>query len=310
MYVLGDVLQKHRTDKTFDIFKATSDGESFVVKRMPRAFYELSQRLADQFAHSCRLRLHIDHNEEAGILIYTYFNNTLLDLIRGDDELPGAEVQKVLRHVGEAIQEFHLEDWVHLDVKPDNILVNWSCENNGTKTVSEAALGDFDIAFRFEGIDKLNLRHAIGNAMWRSPEGQAGRGLTKASDIFSFGLVCLYALGAADYLLLDDYQELASRGVSPTQEMGMVTRHFCYFGPVPQGLFEQVDDQTWDAAFRDSAEAARQAVEDNPGLSFATWDKQLDPEAYDIIAWMTNLDPATRPSIEQVLNCPWWRVGA
>lgn len=91
-----------------------SDGESFVVKRMPRAFYELSQRLADQFAHSCRLRLHIDHNEEAGILIYTYFNNTLLDLIRGDDELPGAEVQKVLRHVGEAIQEFHLEDWVHL----------------------------------------------------------------------------------------------------------------------------------------------------------------------------------------------------
>lgn len=90
----------------------------------------------------------------------------------------------------------------------------------------------------------------------------------------------------------------------------MVTRHFCYFGPVPQGLFEQVDDQTWDAAFRDSAEAARQAVEDNPGLSFATWDKQLDPEAYDIIAWMTNLDPATRPSIEQVLNCPWWRVGA
>jgi hypothetical protein len=25
--------------------------------------------------------------------------------------------------------------------------------------------------------------------MWRSPEGQTGRGVTKASDIFSFGLV-------------------------------------------------------------------------------------------------------------------------
>jgi hypothetical protein len=51
------------------------------------------------------------------------------------------------------------------------------------------ALGDFDIAFKCEGGESLQTPYAIGNAMWRSPEGQTGRGVTKASDVFSFGLV-------------------------------------------------------------------------------------------------------------------------
>ena len=38
----------------------------------------------------------------------------------------------------------------------------------------------------------LQTPHAVGNAMWRSPEGQTGRGMIKASDIFSFGLVVGY----------------------------------------------------------------------------------------------------------------------
>ena len=74
-------------------------------------------------------------------------------------------------------------------MKPDNILVNWTCDKEGNKIVTDAALGDFDIAFKLEGREQLETPYAIGNAMWRSPEGQTGRGVTKASDIFSFGLV-------------------------------------------------------------------------------------------------------------------------
>jgi serine/threonine protein kinase len=74
-------------------------------------------------------------------------------------------------------------------VKPDNILVNWTSDDSGKKTVTDVALGDFDIAFKSEGGKARETPHAIGNAMWRSPEGQTGRGVTKASDIFSFGLV-------------------------------------------------------------------------------------------------------------------------
>lgn len=76
-----------------------------------------------------------------------------------------------------------------VDIKPDNILVNWTQDEEGNKTVTDVALGDFDIAFKSEAGESRETPYAIGNVMWRSPEGQTGRGVAKASDIFSFGLV-------------------------------------------------------------------------------------------------------------------------
>ena len=132
-------------------------------------------------------------------------------MIQEDRDFPLAERKKILRRAGEAIQELHSKDWIHIgklsaiqeslslrpltnqsdlaDVKPDNILVSWTCDKQGNKTVTDVALGDFDIAFKSEGGEPRHTPYAIGNVMWRSPEGQTGKGVTKASDIFSFGLV-------------------------------------------------------------------------------------------------------------------------
>jgi serine/threonine protein kinase len=74
------------------------------------------------------------------------------------------------------------------DIKPDNILVNWICDNEGKEIVTDVALDDFDIACKLEDGYAFQTPHAIGNVMWRSPEGQTGTGVTKASDVFSFGL--------------------------------------------------------------------------------------------------------------------------
>lgn len=62
-------------------------------------------------------------------------------------------------------------------------------DGGDTKDITNAVLGDFDIAYHLEDGKALRTRHAIGNAMWRSPEGQTAVGVTKASDIYSFGLV-------------------------------------------------------------------------------------------------------------------------
>lgn len=60
--------------------------------------------------------------------------------------------------------------------------------------------------------------------------------VTKASDMFSFGLVvsrpcsglrihaklclqCIHALEGGEFLLLNDYQDLATRGIKPEQEI-------------------------------------------------------------------------------------------
>jgi len=74
-------------------------------------------------------------------------------------------------------------------VKPDNILVDWTSDEQGKPVIKRVALGDFDIALKLKGEKPLRAPHAVGNVFWRSPEGQTGKGVAKPSDMFSFGLV-------------------------------------------------------------------------------------------------------------------------
>lgn len=209
------------------------------------------------------------------------------------------------------------------DVKPDNILVNWTCDEDGNKTVTDVALGDFDIAFKLKDGESRQTPYAIGNAMWRSPEGQTGRGVTKASDVFSYGLVvskpvqvprihakfcylqCIYALGGGELLLLEDYQELVNHDISPEQEI--LTRHFSYFGSATEGLLKQIDDEDWCVALKGASKTAERATKEQPELRFEQWGKELGPDAQDMISGMTNPDPAARLTIDQVLTHRWWQ---
>lgn len=201
-----------------------SGDETFVVKRVPRQFYDLSQRLALEFDGSSRLRLHTDCNQEEGVLVFPYFKSTLLALIQSNPQCSTEGRRKILRHVGEAIQELHNKDWIHLgicslsgelmhgipqadlhnlaDVKPDNVLVNSDYNREGYETVINAVLGDFDLIFKSENAEPCHTPYAIGNAMWRSPEGQTGRGLTKASDIYSFGLMVSEPFSKVEVMLI------------------------------------------------------------------------------------------------------------
>ena len=211
------------------------------------------------------------------------------------------------------------------DLKPDNILVNWTCDEQGNQVITDAVLGDFDIAFKPEGGEPLQTPYALGNVMWRSPEGQTARGVTKASDVFSFGLVvsepcsstkthakpclqCIYALGAGDLLVLKDYQALVKNGIMPEQEI--LHRHLLYFGPLPEGLLKQVQDESWCEALRKLSQMAEVTVNDDPGVRFEQWGEDvapnLSPGAKSMISRMTNLNPAARPTIDEVLKHKWW----
>ncbi|KAL5317871.1 hypothetical protein ACEPPN_014971 [Leptodophora sp. 'Broadleaf-Isolate-01'] len=249
----------------------------------------------------------IDFTPEDRIVVYPYFTDTLLDLMRADPAFPPAELKKVLRYVGEAIQDFHGKGWLHLDVKPDNISVNWTGAEGGNKIVTDATLGDFGVAYKQVGATPLRSGVALGNFMWRSPEGQIGSGMTKASDIFSYGLVCIYALGGGDLLLLEDKKvlaELAEHGIEPYEDI--LTRHFAYFGPVNEGLLKQVDSRGHSILKKASA-TAELAVNNQPELRFEVWGKELGKAALDMISGMTKPDPTARLTIDQVLDCSWWQ---
>lgn len=210
------------------------------------------------------------------------------------------------------------------DIKPDNIFVNWTCDEEGNKAVIDAALGDFGIAYKQVGAMPLRTGVALGNFMWRSPEGQTGSGITKASDIFSYGLVvsgpcsisrihaelclqCIYALGGGDLLVLEDKKvlaELAELGITPHEDI--LTRHFTYFGPVNEKLLKQVDSREHSTLMKASA-TAELAVENQPELQFEVWGKELGEAALDMISGMTKPDPTARLTIDQVLRCSWWQ---
>ncbi len=80
---------------------------------MSESFFSLSRRLESDFAGTRRLRMHIDYNQEERILVYDYFRDTLLALIRDHPDFPPAERKKILRLTGEAVQELHAKDWIH-----------------------------------------------------------------------------------------------------------------------------------------------------------------------------------------------------
>ncbi|KAF2637154.1 hypothetical protein P280DRAFT_530835, partial [Massarina eburnea CBS 473.64] len=111
---------------------------------------------------------------------YPYFKYILLALISGDSYLASLERKKILGCAGEAIQELHGKDYIPLHVMADNTLVNRTCDEKGRRTVTDAILGDFDIAFKWQDGKPRRISCAIGNVMWRSPEGQTGRGMSKA----------------------------------------------------------------------------------------------------------------------------------
>jgi hypothetical protein len=126
VYEQGEVLHRHRENHKLSISKLStfqapypsfllrSEDKSFVVKCVPRPFYDLSLRLAAEFTGSRRLRMHIDYNQEESILVYPYFRCTLLALMKEDPDIPVAEREKILRHVAEALQEFHGKNWIHI----------------------------------------------------------------------------------------------------------------------------------------------------------------------------------------------------
>ncbi|KAI1419098.1 kinase-like protein [Xylaria sp. FL1777] len=269
VYVQGEVLRRRLQDHNLSIFQ--SRNQTLVLKRVPRPFYNQSL-LAAKFI-GCR--------------------STLLSLIQNSKEFSRLLLQKILRRIAEAIDELYNKNWAYIDIKLDNVLLNWTVDNEGNEVITDVVLGDSDLARKLEDGHALETGYAIGNVMWRSLEGQTGTTVTKASDIFSFGLVCIYTLGGGSFLFIGDYEEMKKVGATLEQEI--VTRHFSYFGPVPSGLLMRINNEHW-------------RLNDDPEMRFTTWGAELGPVALDMISGMTNLDPKARTTITEVLSHLWWQA--
>jgi serine/threonine protein kinase len=100
--------------------------------------------------------------------------------------LPPEEVARLGAAVATAAHALHLQDVIHLDLKPSNVMIRPS---------GEAVLIDFGLAHHAHYPDLLaeEFRHPIGSAPYISPEQVLGIRSDPRSDVFSLGVI-LYEL--------------------------------------------------------------------------------------------------------------------
>lgn len=105
-------------------------------------------------------------------------------------------------------------------------------------------------------------------------------------------------------ILLDNLETLLKKGIPPEQEV--LTRQFCYFGPVPEELFKWIGDEEWRARLEQTKQQADKIMERHPGIRFTYLMEDIGENAVGLIGGMTKLDPGARLTIEEVLMHPVW----
>jgi len=110
----------------------------------------------------------------------------LEDLIKEGKKFEIDEVIRIGADLAQAVQSLHAQDAIHLDIKPENILI----DANGKLTLIDFGLSHHE---RFPDLLAEEMRKGIGSAPYISPEQVSGIRSDYRSDIFSIGVI-LYEL--------------------------------------------------------------------------------------------------------------------
>ena len=110
----------------------------------------------------------------------------LEDLIKEGKVFTIDEVVQIGADLAQAVQSLHAQDAIHLDIKPENILID---------AKGKLTLIDFGLSHhaRFPDLLAEEMRKGIGSAPYIAPEQVTGIRSDYRSDIFSFGVI-LYEL--------------------------------------------------------------------------------------------------------------------
>ncbi|KAI9639914.1 hypothetical protein NHQ30_011690 [Ciborinia camelliae] len=301
------VIYKHPNNKPeFDIHVASGkDNIAFVLKPVTRSIFEHSRDLRRKFAHVSQIRNHVDEDGENHILVYDFATSNVLEMINDCPPLPLQARKTILKEVGLALKEMHANNWIHLDVKPDNVFIDWFVNMENKFCLEKVQLGDLDCALNLIGSNLLN--HKIGNVMWQSPEGQLGRGIGKHSEVFSFGLLCLFVLTGVESFH-PDFENLP---IDP--ERIILHKLLANFGPLPDALVKHVgDDQKAAELLRDLWKMIQDDEDERAeGYEpFEQWTEadypNLNEDAKNLILRMTNLDPGKRADMVDIMMDPFW----
>jgi eukaryotic-like serine/threonine-protein kinase len=105
--------------------------------------------------------------------------------------LPVGEIIHLFTTIGKAVDYAHEKGMIHRDIKPANILLDQQTEkakSPAVHTMGEPILSDFGIA-KMLGATQTLIGGWLGTPLYVSPEVARGEPGTRASDIYSLGII-------------------------------------------------------------------------------------------------------------------------
>ncbi|KAL3484236.1 kinase-like domain-containing protein [Aspergillus germanicus] len=245
------------------VWLAANENQEKVIAKSVRHFRLQNERdILVRFQHRtpfiCPLVEEIDESEES---------KTPPTLILS------VSVKYVARGVLEALCVLHEDGFVHTDIKPSNVLLNYS---QSDRRFSGVQLADFGSTVHVDSIH-AQRGDAIGTPIFRSPEAQMEMKWSTATDIWSFGTMLIS-------LLYGEGFHIFKPNVPPDHgdyDTDILLEHHRCFEPFPKSYAEIADE-------------TRLAV-------------LISREDKKFVLRSMNLDPRNRPSARQLLEDEWFR---
>ena len=194
----------------------------------------------------------------------------LEDLIREGKQFTIDEVVRIGADLAQAVQSLHAQDAIHLDIKPENILI----DDKGKLTLIDFGLSHHA---RYPDLLAEEMRKGIGSAPYISPEQVAGVRSDSRSDIFSIGVIM--------YELLTDELPFGN-----PQSMGGLRKRMWADPFPPRAIRKEIPRWLQEVVLRclepraadryQSATQLRQALRDPEGIRITERGERVEPPSF------------------------------
>ncbi|RMY84299.1 hypothetical protein D0861_07020 [Hortaea werneckii] len=265
---------------------------------------EREKQVLEMFKGRACIRQFIDHAEDPRCLVLEHLQE---DALRSATKAPISRrnIKSIARSILSALDALHANGIIHTDIKPDNILLNYDQE--GT-TVVEAKLADCGDAYEADlTTHPHGATHAIGAAIFRSPEALLGLPWSTSTDLpqdLTLSPVKLISLfwGRGFHIFKPDAGVSADDPEFPAHVLMEQTR---YFGPFPLRYKKLLDEES------ESILAAIHVLIEQEGTRkpFSLLeDEEILPEDKGFLSDIMQLDPLERPTARELLQHRWFEV--
>ncbi|KAI0813744.1 kinase-like domain-containing protein [Xylaria sp. FL0064] len=296
-YTIQNVLQDRQNRQ---VYLARADEKMFVLKSLFEKDFKYSLPLQLRFNRSPYLRALRDTVPEQNMFVNEYLTDHLLNFAFKEVSL--ATQKRILRDTLRGLTTLHSQDIAHLDVKANNIMIDYRETSEGI-VVDRVQLSDLEDSTLIPPGQALSGLQ-VGNELWRSPEAHVQGAVGKPSDIFSLAIVFIF-LRLRSVIFLAD----GERKLDPT--LDILTRQISFFAN-----WDDYDGFLKYLGRRHPMASSLRRIADsfdetNPRRPFTLWKSDLlDADFKDLISKMTKFDPRKRITAEEALNHPWFADAA